>query len=85
MELVGGAYCIGCGCDDLDFLEFNHIGGGGSAEWRQAKSWIVDRLLSGERKPDGLNVLCRVCNAIEYLERKKPSAEGQHIVTWSKK
>ena len=29
MEMLGGCRCCNCGCDELSFLEINHINGGG--------------------------------------------------------
>ena len=88
MEILGGARCSCCGCDELDYLEFNHIDGGGCRESRESTmkrgycSGVVDRLLSGERSPEGLNVLCRLCNALDYLARKNPTKIGCFIVRW---
>ena len=83
-ELLGGAFCESCGCDELDFLEINHIDGGGCKEWRSRRAAMHDDLLSGKRATDDLNVLCRVCNAIEFLNRKNPNAHGQFNVRWEK-
>lgn len=85
MELVGGAKCVRCGCDYIDFLEFNHINGGGCKEWRKNKKGLVDRLLSGDRDKSGLEVLCRVCNAVDYLERKSPEASGSYKIEFIRK
>ena len=82
MEMLGGAVCADCGCDELTFLEINHIGGGGCVEIRQNGNTTVDRLLAGQRGPEGLNVLCRVCNAVEFLSRKNPDAKGRFKIEW---
>lgn len=84
MELLGGCYCAACGCDEIDFLEINHINGGGCVEIREQGNRMIDNVLSGKRSPVGLNVLCRVCNALDYLERKAPEASGQFVVRWEK-
>ena len=73
--------CVNCGCDDMRFLEVNHIDGGGHAEQRKYKTkTFYRRILDGSRKTDDLNILCRVCNALYYLETRygKPPME----VTW---
>ena len=82
MELIGGAFCVSCGCDELDFLEFNHVGGGGCEDHRTHGNTMMDRLLTGKRDPQGINVLCRVCNAIDFLARKKPDAKGRFLTRW---
>ena len=84
MEMVGGAACAECGCDELGFLEFNHIDGGGCEDHRRHGNTMMDRLLSGQRSPTGINVLCRVCNAIDFLARKNPGAAGHFLTRWEK-
>lgn len=64
--------CVNCGCDDKRFLEVNHINGGGGKELERGKrtnefAWSI---YMGRRKTDDLNILCRVCNALHYLELK---------------
>src|SRR4030042_6537147 len=34
MELIGGAICVRCGCDEFPFLEINHKNGGGCKRYR---------------------------------------------------
>lgn len=71
LQMIGSDRCIKCGCDVLEFLEINHIGGGGSKEIRSIKSGnLIDKILNGTRSVEGLNVLCRVCNALDHLYRK---------------
>ena len=86
--MIGGAVCVRCGCDEIDYLEFNHINGGGSAEWRSNREDLgtylgaADMILAGKRKTDDLNVMCRVCNALDYLSRKNPSGINRFTVRW---
>lgn len=64
------AKCVRCGCDDWRLLEVNHKNGGGRKELgihSHAFQWAV---VMGRRKTDDLEILCRPCNAIHYLERK---------------
>ena len=83
LEIVSGeAKCVRCGCDMLDVLEVNHINGNGSKEARESTANLYDRILKGERATDDLEVLCRVCNALDYVERKCPEAIGRHRVIW---
>lgn len=82
MEMLGGCRCCNCGCDELSFLEINHINGGGCVEFRARGNRVVDDLVSGKRTTDGLNVLCRVCNALDHLARKNPDAAAAFTVGW---
>ena len=85
-DLVGGAKCVRCGCDELDFLEFNHIGGNGCAEWRESNGTaMMDRILTFKRATDDLEVLCRICNALDYLERKNPEAAKGYSIEYRKR
>jgi len=68
--------CVMCGCDDTRFLEVNHIKGGGRKEQQRFKEDGHDSsqniiLLIHRRKRglEDLNLLCRVCNSIDHLER----------------
>lgn len=54
-------------------LEINHINGGGCQEFYSTKyrfSFYLD-ILSGRRNKDDLELTCRVCNAVHYLEKIK--------------
>lgn len=84
IKMVGELRCNRCGCDDFEFLEFNHIGGGGSKEYREnGRLSAMELLLIGKRKPEGLEILCRVCNALDYLERKNLKSAMLFTVTWN--
>lgn len=82
--MLGGAVCVSCGCDDIRFLEINHVNGGGCKEHRARRQGLTDPLLKGDRSTDGLNVLCRVCNAIDFLERKHPGASKRFTIRFQK-
>lgn len=83
LNLVGGAVCVNCGCTEVDFLEFNHKSGGGCKEWRSDKNTpMMDRLLTNNRRADDLEVLCRVCNALDFLRRKNSDAARHFNVRW---
>lgn len=65
--------CVRCGCDDYRFLEINHKNGIKTNEDRKMRnsSHIFYRnIIKGERKTDDLELLCRPCNHIHYLESK---------------
>jgi len=83
-NLLGGAFCSSCGCDEVTFLEINHINGGGCKEWKETKGGLTDKILSGQRHTKDVNVLCRVCNAIDFLMRKNPNASGKFVARWEK-
>ena len=82
MEMVDGAFCNRCGCDELDFLEFNHIEGGGCIEWRENMGVaMIDRVIAG-RETDDLEILCRICNAVDFLERKNNKQAKRFKISW---
>ena len=85
MVMVGGAVCVRCGCDELHALEFNHKNGGGASEHRQNNNTpIVDRILTMKRGVDDLEILCRVCNSLDHLERKLPGIKGRYEIRYAK-
>jgi len=68
--------CVMCGCDDTRFLEVNHIKGGGKKEQRGFKDEdhassqnIIMLIHKSKRGVEDLNLLCRICNNIDHLER----------------
>lgn len=73
MTMLGGVKCEKCGCDRYELLEINHKNGNGAKELRskwKTLSNFVRAIVLGKRKTDDLNVLCRPCNAVHYLEMK---------------
>lgn len=83
MNLAGGAKCIRCGCDEFSFLEFNHKNGGGCKDWRESGGVaMVDRILTGKRNTDDLEIVCRVCNALDFLERKNNQSAKRFQIKW---
>lgn len=41
---------------------------------------MMDRVLTMKRSVEDLEILCRVCNALEFLQRKNPqSATGYQV------
>jgi len=82
MNMVDKPVCNKCGCDELDFLEFNHIDGGGCKDWREngARS-MADRVIMG-RDVDDLEILCRLCNALDHLTRKNEIQSVRFKVSW---
>lgn len=84
-QKLGEVKCRRCGCDEIDFLEFNHINGGGCEEWRKGKYMsMADKIITGKRDTTGLEILCRVCNALDFLERKNPVSAKKYKVCYSR-
>jgi hypothetical protein len=68
----GEPKCANCGCDDQRILEINHINGGGTQESKKGRlngGFYAD-IYMGRRDTSDLNLLCKVCNALHYLELK---------------
>lgn len=84
-SLLGEVRCRRCGCDELHFLEFNHKKGDGCKEWRETGGKaMMDLILTRKRRIDDLEILCRVCNALDFLERKNKIAAKRFNVHWKK-
>ena len=69
----GAMACVRCGCDDIRCLEINHKNGGGGKEHAEirAKGRSLHRLIAQmKRAVDDLELLCRPCNAVHFLEMK---------------
>lgn len=86
MKLVtkgGKIVCANCGCDDIFFLEINHINGGGSqgAKTKQY-NMLYEGVIYRGLPTDSLNILCRICNALDYIKRKYPNRNFYPTVTW---
>lgn len=64
----GVLVCVRCGCDRPELLEINHKNGGGRKDL--VGKWFHRALVRLERNTDDLELLCRPCNAIHYLEMK---------------
>jgi hypothetical protein len=60
--------CINCGCNKPEFLEVNHINGGGSKENKKSSKFYSD-LLAGRRGIEDLELRCKVCNVLHYSEK----------------
>lgn len=83
-EMIGEVKCNRCGCDEIDFLEYNHINGGGCKEWRENNGrGMGDMILTKKRTTDDLEILCRVCNALEFLERKNNQSSKRFKIEWT--
>jgi len=58
------------GCDRSELLEINHKEGGGGKELRGTGHKFYREIAKLRRAVDDLELLCRPCNAIHYLELK---------------
>jgi hypothetical protein len=69
---IGGGElkCVRCGCDKYEALEINHKNGGGRAELLKLKGKFYRDIAKRERDILDLEICCRVCNSLDYLERK---------------
>jgi hypothetical protein len=67
-----GLKCDNCGCDRIEFLEVNHKNGGGAKEYKHGgnNKKLYAAILNGDRPTDDLNILCKPCNNLHYLELK---------------
>lgn len=65
--------CARCGCDDIRLLEINHKYGNGYKERASnnfnAWKFLMD-IATDKRSVEDLELLCRPCNAVHFLERK---------------
>ena len=66
MEIVAKGNMLCAKCGSKNNLQINHIDGGGRAEIRSLsfrKRQFLKNIISGIRKTNDLNILCRNCNA----------------------
>ena len=63
----GQIKCVHCGRDKQELLEINHINGGGTKENAHPAKFYYG-ILRGERRIKDLELRCKVCNALHYLE-----------------
>jgi hypothetical protein len=80
-EMLGGAKCANCGCDAFEFLEINHLNGGG--RWDAMRRILTTKIVTGAYKNTDFNVLCRVCNALYYISQKSNTVANRFKVIWS--
>lgn len=87
LEIIskGRVECANCGCDDVNILEINHINGGGCKEHKAIGKSLRDSILNGSRNIDDLNVLCRVCNAADFVARKFPDLKDLFKIKYTGK
>jgi hypothetical protein len=75
--------CESCGCDVFEFLQINHVNGGGSAEYRARRGRrITTEIVRGRRAIDDLNILCALCNWAYFFQLKYGTSS--YTITWNK-
>jgi|SRR5665647_1298028 len=62
-----GLSCNRCGFDDLRCLQLHHINGGGNKH-REGLTGSFYRSIEKGEYPEGLEVLCANCHAIEHCQ-----------------
>ena len=72
LALVGNGKieCVRCGCNEPELLEINHKNGGGHKEYKLLGITMISAILYHNRTTDDLELLCKPCNSIHYLELK---------------
>jgi hypothetical protein len=80
---LGEQRCARCGCDDLRILEVNHKPGTPKAATHRSGIMLWKAIATRRLDPAGFNLLCKVCNIADYVERKWPGLSGACSVTWT--
>lgn len=62
--------CVSCGCDVVGIIEINHKNGGGRAEFLKGNDKFYRAIATGVRTIDDLELRCKVCNILHYVEMK---------------
>lgn len=64
--------CKRCGCKDTRFLEINHKNSrnGEKRNKNETGNRFFHRIINGSRQVNDLELLCRPCNHIHFLEMK---------------
>jgi hypothetical protein len=74
LEMIQGSTdlkCIKCGCKEYNLLEINHINGGGRQEFISLKGEnLYALILRGKRKTEDLDLRCKLCNNLYFIEKK---------------
>lgn len=71
LKIVGknSIFCVSCNCDKIDFLEINHKNSDGY-KLKESGSHLYHRIVKGDREIDDLDLRCKLCNNLHYLEFK---------------
>lgn len=74
--------CARCGCDDLRILDVNHKTGTPKIGAMRSGLALWKAIATGRVDARGFNLLCKVCNIAEYVERTWPGLVGACTVRW---
>jgi hypothetical protein len=84
--LIGGdnIKCSSCGCDMVEFVELNHIAGGGYTERQSGMSnhQLYGRILSGAADRSGFDLRCKLCNWFYSFTLKHPKVAERYRIEW---
>lgn len=74
--------CVKCGCDVVACLEINHINGQGNLDRiiHGSGDHFFRAITSGRRHTNDLNIMCRPCNSIDYMQRKTGRKLPIHVI-----
>ena len=76
MDAYGGRVCAGCGFDDAEVLEIDHVDGNGAAHRRELNCSAGHQFYQWLKKqnfPPGFRVLCPTCNKKAHRNLPLPS------------
>jgi hypothetical protein len=68
----GGAVCVGCGEDEAEILEIDHVNGGGNQHRKDIGQSNMYLWLKQNDYPDGYRVLCPTCNKKAHKQLPLP-------------
>ncbi len=70
IEKLGGPVCVNCSCTIKEILEINHIKGNGRQELKKYQNYhsFFRAIINEKVNKRDYNILCRVCNAKDYVE-----------------
>jgi len=71
--------CLKCHCSNLDILELAHINHDGKFE--DGRTHLIAKVARNQRPPEGLKVLCKLCNQLEDIENR--FHEYGFIIKWN--
>lgn len=80
LKVSDNLICERCGCDLVELLEINHKNGGGLKEVGRKNQKFYTAILNGSRTTDDLNILCKMCNILHYIEMKY--GKQPYVLKW---
>ena len=87
LQVIGGEEpkCK-CGCDVVDFLEINHIAGGGYGERQSGMSnyTLYRNIINGIADVSGFDISCKLCNWLYYFELKYPQIHSMYNIKYQR-